>query len=73
MSSTIIKGKYVLCRVSDQDTVEMIVDGAVFQRDGEIIDVGKHDTIKASYAADEEIGSDQHMVLPGLVNSLKRN
>jgi 5-methylthioadenosine/S-adenosylhomocysteine deaminase len=69
MPSTLIKGKYVLCKVSDQDMVEAISDGAVFQKDGEIIDVGKYDTIKARYTADEEIGSDQHMVLPGLVNA----
>ncbi len=69
MSTTLIRGKYVLCKVNDQDEVEMISDGAVFQRDGEIVDVGKYDSLKARYAADEEIGSDQHMVLPGLVNA----
>jgi len=69
MSSTLIRGKYVLCRIDDQDTVELIDDGAIFQQDGEIIDVGKYDSIKVRYIADEEIGSDQHMVLPGLINS----
>ena len=69
MSSTLIKGKYMLCQVSDQDTIELISDGAVFQKNGEIIDVGKYDIIKARYSADEEIGSDQHMILPGLVNA----
>ncbi|MFC1995892.1 amidohydrolase family protein [Chloroflexota bacterium] len=69
MPSTLIKGKYVLCKVGNKDKIEVITDGAVFQKDGEIIDVGKYDTIKACYATDEEIGSDQHMVLPGLVNA----
>ena len=69
MPTTLIRGKYVVCKVSEQDTVEVIDDGAVFQKDGEIIDVGKYDTIKAGYTADEEIGSDQHVVLPGLVNA----
>ncbi len=66
MSSILIKGKYVVCKVIDQDTIEVISDGAVFQKDGEIIDVGSYDNIKARYTADEEIGSDHHMVLPGL-------
>lgn len=69
MPSTCIKGKYVLCKVNDQDVIELISEGAVFQKDGEIIDVGKYDDIKARYTADEEIGSDHHMVLPGLVNA----
>ena len=69
MSSTIIKGKYVLCKVNDEDAVEVVSDGAVFQENGEIIDVGEYNRIKADYIADEEIGSDQHVVLPGLINA----
>lgn len=69
MPSTIIKGKYVLCQVDEKDMVELISDGAVFQRDGEIIEVGKYESIKARYTADEEIGSDKHIVLPGFVNA----
>lgn len=69
MPSSLIKGKYVLSKVEDQDKVELISDGAVFQRDGEIIDVGKYESIKARYVADEEIGSDEHIVLPGFVNA----
>ena len=69
MSSTIVKGKYILCKVNDQDSIEIISDGAVFQKDGEIIDVGAYDIIRARYTPDEEIGSDQHVVLPGLVNA----
>ena len=37
MPSTIIKGKYVLCQVDEKDMVDLISDGAVFQRDGEMI------------------------------------
>ena len=69
MPSTIIKGKYVICGVDDQDVVEVITGGAVFQKDGEIIEIGSYDTIKARYTADEEIGSDQHIVCPGFVNA----
>lgn len=69
MSSTLIRGKYVICGVNDRDEVDVIVDGAVFQQDGEIIEVGKYDSIKARYTADDELGSDQQVVMPGLVNA----
>ena len=63
MSSTIIKGKYVLARVNGRGKVDIIRDGAVLQQDGQIIDVGDYESIKARYAADEEIGSREHLVL----------
>lgn len=69
MSSVLIRGKYVICGVNDRDEVDVIVDGAVFQKDGEIIEVGKYDNIKSRYTADDELGSDQYVVMPGLVNA----
>ncbi len=69
MTTTIIRGKYVLCKVEDDDKVKIISDGAVVQQDGKIIDVGNYDSINARYVADEEIGSDRYIVLPGLVNA----
>ncbi len=69
MTTTIIRGKYVLCKVEDNDKVKIISDGAVVQQDGKIIDVGNYDSLNARYVADEEIGSDRYIVLPGLVNA----
>ena len=43
--------------------------GAVYQKDREIVDVGKYDIIKTHYHTDEEIGSEWHVVMPGFVNA----
>jgi 5-methylthioadenosine/S-adenosylhomocysteine deaminase len=69
MSTSLIRGKYVIARVLDNDTSEIISNGAVFQRDGEIIDVGRYDDLKARYTPDEEIGSDKYLVMPGMINA----
>ena len=55
MASTLIRGKYVVAKVIDDQTSEIIEDGAVFQRDGEIVDVGRYEEIKARYTADERL------------------
>ena len=69
MGSSLIRGKYVVCRVIDDDTSEVIEDGAVFQRDGEIIEVGPYSGLKARHDPDEEIGSSDFVVIPGMVNA----
>lgn len=69
MSTTLVKGKYVLCGVKNKDSVEVISDGAVFQRDGLIVEVGKHINLRNKYAFSEEIGSDRFLVMPGLINA----
>ena len=69
MASTLIRGKYVICKVTGSNTAEVISDGAVFQRDGEIVEVGKYDDFRARYTADEIIGSVNHVVMPGLINA----
>ena len=41
MASSLIRGKYVICRAgNDADSSTIITDGAVFQRDGLIEEVG---------------------------------
>jgi 5-methylthioadenosine/S-adenosylhomocysteine deaminase len=69
MASSLIHGKYVICRVIDRDTSQVIPDGAVFQRDGVIVEVGPFQELAAKYQPDEVIGSGEHVVLPGFVNS----
>ena len=69
MASSIIRGKYVICSATGRSEVRLIEDGAVFQQDGQIIDMGKYRDISARYEPDEVIGSVHDVVLPGLVNS----
>ena len=70
MASSLIRGKYVVVRAGpDAGSSTVIADGAIFQRDGVIEDVGPYDDLKSRYDADEEIGGQRHVVFPGLVNS----
>lgn len=69
MASSLIRGKYVICRASSRTSAEVIEDGAVFQRGGVIVEVGKFDELARKHRPDETLGSDQHVVLPGFVNS----
>jgi cytosine/adenosine deaminase-related metal-dependent hydrolase len=69
MPSSLIHGKYVICKVISRTEAQVIEDGAVFQRDGTIIDIGPHRELAAKYQPDEILGSDGHVVVPGFVNS----
>jgi 5-methylthioadenosine/S-adenosylhomocysteine deaminase len=69
MTSSLIRGKYVICKVTGRDEAQVIDDGAVFQRDGTIVEVGPYDELASKHRPDEILGSAEHLVLPGLVNS----
>ncbi|MDP6823908.1 MAG: amidohydrolase family protein [Dehalococcoidia bacterium] len=69
MGSSLIRGKYVVCRAIDDETSEVIEDGAVFQRDGQIIEIGPYTDLKARHDPDEEMGGRDFVVIPGLVNA----
>ena len=69
MPTSLIRGKYVICGVVDRHEATIIEDGAVFQRDGVIVDIGAHEALAARHRADTVIGSADDVVIPGLVNS----
>jgi 5-methylthioadenosine/S-adenosylhomocysteine deaminase len=69
MPSSLIHGKFVICQIVSRTEVHVIADGAVFQRDGTIIDIGPYGELAAKYQPDTVLGSDQHVVMPGFVNS----
>lgn len=68
MSSSLIWGQQLIARADADGDVTAIPNGALFQQDGEIIDVGPVDELRARHTADEEIGSPHHIVMPGLIN-----
>ena len=69
MVSSLIRGKHVICKIIGRDEVDSIEDGAIFQRDGWIVEIGKYDDLAAKHQPDEVIGSDHHVVIPGLINA----
>lgn len=66
--ASLVRGKYVIARVLDRVHAEVIEDGAVFQRDGVIVDVGLYDELVARHAPERVIGSPEHVVMPGLTD-----
>jgi 5-methylthioadenosine/S-adenosylhomocysteine deaminase len=68
MSSSLIRGKYIIGRVIDNDRAEVIEDGAIFQRDGKIIEIGAEDDLSRRHQPDEILGDGSHVVVPGFVN-----
>src|SRR5438046_7077588 len=69
MASSLIRGKYVIARVTSRTDGSVIEDGAVFQRDGTIVEIGRHQDLAPKYAPDTIVGSAGHVVLPGFVNA----
>ena len=68
MASSLIRGKYVVAKIASRTEVEVIPDGAVFQRDGVIVEIGRHADLAARHRPDEVLGSPDHVVMPGFVN-----
>ena len=69
MPSSLIRGRYVVARAATEtDASEVISDGAVFQRDGVIEDVGPYQELRGRHQADAELGGSNFVVIPGLVN-----
>lgn len=68
MSTSLIRGKYILC-AARRDGVEMLEDAAILQRDGEIVALGKYELLKRESRDVPELGTNEHLVMPGLVNA----
>jgi len=69
MASTLVRGRWVISDPAQLPDGGIIANGAV-AIEGELIsDVGPYETLKARFPDAEEIGSEAHIVIPGLVNA----
>ena len=68
MSSSLIRGRYVICKITGPDSAQVVSDGAVYQRDGAIVEVGPYEDLRQRHPDAEVIGSSSYVVMPGLVN-----
>src|SRR5712691_11105359 len=68
MASSLIRGKYVVAKVESRTEAQVIADGAVFQRDGVVVEVGPYADLMARHRPDDILGSPNHVVVPGFVN-----
>src|SRR4051794_16823035 len=69
MTTSLVRGKHVVCNVTGRDTALVMDDGAVYQEDGRIIEIGPFAEVAAKYRPDEIIGSERHVVMPGMVDA----
>jgi cytosine/adenosine deaminase-related metal-dependent hydrolase len=69
MGSTLIRGKYVVVKVTSRTESVVVADGAVFQRDGIVVEVGPYAELAARHHADQVLGSQEHVIVPGFVNA----
>lgn len=69
MASSLIRSKLVISRALDRHTVETIENAAIYQRDGVIVEIGDADDLARRYEVDDVLGSPDHVVMPGFVNS----
>ena len=53
MATSLIRGKYVICKISSRAAADVIEDGAVVQRDGTILAVGSYAALAQHYQPDE--------------------
>ena len=57
MALSLIRGKYVICKIHSRTAADVIEDGAVVQRDGTILAVGPYAVLAQHYQPDETFGS----------------
>ena len=59
----------MVCRITGRASADVIDNGAVAVEDGGIVEVGHVDGLRRKYPSAELIGSDRHVVIPGLINA----
>lgn len=64
----LVRGKYVITDPS-QDNDGVVEEGAVCIRGNLIVAVGTYSRLAELYPNEDEIGSDEYVVLPGLINA----
>ncbi len=69
MALSLIRGKYVIRKIRSRTDADVLEDGAVVQHDGTILAVGPYAALASQYQPDETLGSLEHVIMPGLVNS----
>jgi cytosine/adenosine deaminase-related metal-dependent hydrolase len=69
MTSTLVRGKAIICKVDRQNRPVLVEDGAVLVRGGVIMAVGRFAELSRRHADATIVGSPEHVVTPGFVNA----
>ncbi len=62
MTTSLIRGKHLICGVKGDDELEIIDDGAVLQKDGKIVEVGTFEVVQPRVAPEQVLGDGCHVV-----------
>ncbi|MDB5537006.1 MAG: S-adenosylhomocysteine deaminase [Devosia sp.] len=65
---SLVRGRHLLLRAIDDDSVETLNDGAILQVDGRIAEIGPFAELSARHGDVEVVGSPDSLVIPGLVD-----
>ena len=68
MAATLVRGKYIITRVTGPASAETLTESAVLVEDGGIAKIGPFQELKAAHPETEVVGSSNYVVMPGLVN-----
>ena len=68
MTTSLVRGRQVICDVAADGRPNVIENGAVLQRNGIIEAIGPFDVL-AKRSVDEVLGSEDHVVCPGFINA----
>jgi cytosine/adenosine deaminase-related metal-dependent hydrolase len=68
MTTSLIRGRSVICRVLENDQPEIITDGAVLVEDGVVVETGPYAAF-ANRQVDQVLGGPGQVVMPGFVNA----
>jgi len=68
MTVNLVRGRHVIERVLDRDTAVIHDDGAVAVEGERVVAIGRHADLALRWPGATTLGSDRHVVLPGLVN-----
>lgn len=69
MTSSLIRGKYIICKALSRTEVQIVEDGAIYQDSGKIVEIGNYQELAQKYQPDQRLGSAEHVILPGFTNS----
>jgi cytosine/adenosine deaminase-related metal-dependent hydrolase len=68
MASSLIHGKYVIAGVNSPTHALVVDDGAVYQEDGIIVEVGPFAELSRKYQPDQVLGASDTVIVPGFTN-----
>jgi cytosine/adenosine deaminase-related metal-dependent hydrolase len=69
MPSSLIRSRAAITRAIDRNSIVEIKDGAIFQEDGVIREVGTYADLRQKYPAAPVIGTGGEILLPGFINA----